>query len=445
LLDPERLFNTILAPALGCTEPVAVALAVAAATQAASGWTPEQADAPIRKIDVSAVKSVRLTVSRNIFKNAFGVAIPNANGQKGIAIAAALGVFCDPSAGLSLFSGLGEQQLAAAKRLVSTEVVRAEVHPKIKADLYIGAAVALDEGRGQELGGCVIRHEHTNISSLSRGDQRIFSRNRNGNGRSRPDMGKLKEMDLRHLVATVEELPESVLATIRKTVEMNTGACQVGLARPLGLGAGHYCAGSEQTEDVFHLISRMCAAGSDARMSGYPVEVMSCAGSGNQGIIATIPVVLYARHRGVDEPRMLRAVALSSLLTMYFTQHVGYLSALCGVAIKAGIGAACGIVYALGGGTDEIGRAIKIMTATLTGMICDGAKAGCALKVGIAADMAIRAAVLAMNRVEVQDDNGIVGLTAEETVRNLSALSRSMDAVDRKILEIMKLKMTRGQ
>jgi L-cysteine desulfidase len=320
--------------------------------------------------------------------------------------------------------------------------VRTAVHPKIKADVYIGATVTLDTDQGRETGKCVIRHDHTSICSLTRGDKRTFSRCHRKSGHSPSEMDALKKMDLHRLVAVVETLPESVLKAVRKAVEMNTAACTIGLAHPLGLGAGHYSAENEQTEDILHQISRMCAAGSDARMSGYPVEVMSCAGSGNQGIIATIPVVLYARHRGVDETRMLRAVALSSLLTMYLTQHIGYLSALCGVAVKAGIGAACGIVYALGGGPNDLSRAIKVMTATLTGMICDGAKAGCALKVGIAADMAVRAAGLAMNKVEVQDDNGIVGLTAEETIQNLSALSHSMDVVDRRILDIMKLKMT---
>jgi L-cysteine desulfidase len=126
---------------------------------------------------------------------------------------------------------------------------------------------------------------------------------------------------------------------------------------------------------------------------------------------------------------------------MYLTGYVGYLSALCGVAIKAGIGASCGVVYAMGGGHDEAERAVKIMAATLTGMICDGAKVGCALKVSNASEMAVRAAELAMCKAEVPDDNGIVAPTAEKTIQNLGELGRSMESVDQKIIEIMLKKL----
>jgi L-cysteine desulfidase len=128
---------------------------------------------------------------------------------------------------------------------------------------------------------------------------------------------------------------------------------------------------------------------------------------------------------------------------MYITLYVGYLSALSGVAIKAVIGAACGVAYAMGGGSDEIGRAVKIMAATLSGMVCDGAKPGCALKVGSSADMAVRAASLAIKKMDVSDDNGIVAKTAEETIRNLAELSHSMDVVDQKIIQIMNEKIRR--
>jgi L-cysteine desulfidase len=255
------------------------------------------------------------------------------------------------------------------------------------------------------------------------------------------DMAELKKMDIAQLVGMVEDLPEGVLSLIQKTIEMNTRAYEVGLAQPLGLGTGFYGVGTPGSEDIFSIATHMSAAASDARMSGYPVEVMSSAGSGNQGIVATLPVVVYANHLGVDKSRVLCAVALAHLITMYLTQYIGYLSALCGVSIKAGMGAACGVTYAMGGGPDDISRAIKVMAATLTGMICDGAKSGCALKVGMSADMAIRAAILAMKKIEVQDDNGIVGATAEETIENLAALSRSMDIVDEKIMEIMKQKI----
>jgi L-cysteine desulfidase len=444
VLDVERLFDKILKPALGCTEPAAIALAVAAAAQAALGWTPENKDAKLAEIDLDRVESIRVSISRNLFKNAFSVAIPNTGGRKGITLSSALGVFCNPRMGLELFSRVDDRAIRAAKQLISAGAVKVRVAKKNNLAVYVRAAVALKTVAGPATGDCVIRHEHANIVALRRNGAKTFSCRQLGSaGASIVD--QLKQMDIEHLLGIIEKLPEIVLAKIRETVEMNTNACAIGLTRPFGLVAGHYRANGAQAEDICSLISRTCAAGSDARMSGYPVQVMSCAGSGNQGIIATVPVVMYARHHGIDETRMLRAVALSSLITMYFTQHVGYLSALCGVAVKAGIGASCGIVYAEGGGRDEMGRAIKVMAASLTGMICDGAKTGCALKVGIAVDMAVRAAMLAMNKINIDDDNGIVGATAEETARNLSTLSRSMEVVDREILKIMQHKMIAGR
>lgn len=172
-------------------------------------------------------------------------------------------------------------------------------------------------------------------------------------------------------------------------------------------------------------------------MSGYPIEIMSSAGSGNQGITATIPIVVYANAHLIDEERTIRALALSHLVTMYLTMHMGYLSAFCGVAIKAGIGAACGLTYLMGGTEEDIERTVKIMAATLTGMICDGAKAVCALKGSTAAERATQAAQLSMKKVEVPDDNGVLGSTADETIANLAYLNRSMEPVDRDIIQIM--------
>jgi len=243
-------------------------------------------------------------------------------------------------------------------------------------------------------------------------------------------------------VSCVEDLSPDVVELIKMTIAMNVDACEAGLVEPLGLGAGFHGNVDDACIDVAHYISSVAAAGSDARMSGYPVKVMSSAGSGNQGIIATMPIVIYGRNKGIDEIRIIKAVALSHLITMYVTLYVGYLSALCGVAIKAGIGAACGLTYLMGGDAADIERAIKIMTATLSGVICDGAKPGCALKVSSAADMAARAANMALKKVEVSYDNGIVEESAEKTIANLGKLSESMNVVDEEIIHIMNEKLS---
>jgi len=438
-MNLESLFHQILKPALGCTEPVAVALAAAAATQASAGWTPASQAMPLPSWRETEVCAIRMRVSRNIFKNAFAILIPNAGGRKGIVMSAALGAYCDPRQGMGLFQGLTPEILRAADALVHSGRVQIEVAEDAPSDLYIDVEVQRESGSGA----CTIRDQHANMTCLKQSGMVIHGSGATGSNAAKysPEILALKAMSLSEILALVEHLPETVLSLLRETVEKNVSASQVGLSRPMGIGAGYFGASGAASACTSQYVSSLTAAGSDARMAGYAVEIMTSAGSGNQGIVATIPVVAYARMQRIDEKRMLKALALSHLMTMYITSYIGYLSALCGVAIKAGIGAACGLTYIMGGGLEDIERAIKIMVASLTGMICDGAKIGCALKVSIAADMAMRAASLAIRKAEVPDDNGIVAITAKQTIHNLADLSHSMEEVDQKLIEIMLAKI----
>ncbi len=441
-MDIETILRGTLKPALGCTEPVAVALAVAAAAQATAGWTPERHGLPVRGLSEDDVASVRLSVNNNIFKNAFSIFIPNAGGHKGIKMAAALGIWCDPNAGLSLFRDIGEAEVARARRLILGGKVSIDIVPADHTTLLVEASVRLGGGPEGREGGALIRDEHTNLVRLTRDGLEIYRRIETPP--PGPDSGDgadvLAGLGFADLVRMADDLPESAHPLLLRTIELNVKAAETGLEQPLGLGVGYF--GTRLPHDVARDFSSSAAAGSDARMSGYPVEVMSSAGSGNQGIIATVPVVTYCRANGVGERPMLQALALSHLVTMYVTSHVGYLSTLCGVAVKAGIGAACGITYAMGGRAAEIGLAVKIMAATLSGVICDGAKLGCALKVSSTSDMAAKAASLAVNGLDVSEENGIVGDTPEKTIRNLARLNQSMRAVEDGIVQIMKEKLT---
>ena len=443
--DMVRLIRETLRPALGCTEPGAVALAVAAAAQATSGWNPNGSAGLFRRIAPADVRDVSVFVSRNIFKNCFSIAIPNSERHKGIRMAAALGAFCNPRHELRLFCDLQPEDVRAAERLVAAKAVRAEVRPSESAELAIEAAVTVHTQGGALVGRCLIRGGHANIVWLKRGAEQTYcgssvTEHTTPNG----ELTELKQMTIAELMAAVDVLPAEALYPVQQALELNGAAYEAGLAQPLGLGAGFYGpADGGASPDIAAVVMRMAAAASDARMSGYPLPVMTSAGSGNQGIVATVPVLGFARRGGVDAARTLRAVAFSHLVTLKLALHIGYLSALCGVAVKAGVGAACGIVYAMGGTAEDAERAVKVMAATLTGMICDGAKAGCALKVGTAAGMAVRAAQLAMQKVAITDDNGIVGATVEETIRHLADLSASMGAVDHKIVEIMEQKLAR--
>jgi L-cysteine desulfidase len=438
-MDVESLFRQILKPALGCTEPVAVALAASAAVQASAGWTPATPGLPVPVMQESEIRAIRVRVSRNIFKNAFAILIPNAGGHKGIVMSAALGAFCDPRQAMGLFHGLTQDTICAAEALVHSKRIQVWIAEDAPSDLFIDVEVETKTDRGS----CVIRDEHANVTCLKRNGTCIYG----CLDAQRPTSAypscvtALKGMSLSEVMQLAEDLPQPVLSLLRETMEKNMSACKAGLSRPMGIGAGFFGVSAAAPASLSQYVSSLTAAGSDARMAGYPVEIMTSAGSGNQGIAATIPVVAYARMHLIDEQRTLQALALSHLVTMYITLYVGYLSALCGVAIKAGIGAACGLVYLMGGGLEDVERAIKIMAATLTGMICDGAKIGCALKVSSAAEMAMRAASLAIAKAEVPDDNGIVAVTAEKTIQNLAQLSRSMELVDQKLIEIMLAKI----
>lgn len=425
------LLQYTLKPALGCTEPVAVALAAGAAAWASTGWTPETQPAQAPEVEVL---SLHVRVSRNIFKNTFAILIPNAAGHKGILMSAALGVLCDPRQGMGLFAALDAAKIARADRMVSSGAVTVEIAEEAPSDLYI----EVEADCGAHRGCSILRDEHSKLVCLRRDGDVTFGTDQAARGEGiSPELAALRELKVADLLAMVETLSPESEVLLRRTVEMNMAACRAGLSRPMGVAAGFWGTVDEDASSFAQHLASLTAAGSDARMAGFPVEIMTSAGSGNQGIIATIPVVAYAQSHPVRELQMLRALALSHLVTMYLTGYIGYLSALCGVAIKAGVGASCGVVYAMGGGVEDVERAIKIMAASLTGMICDGAKVGCALKVSNASEMAARSARLAMQKAEVPDDNGIVAPTAEQTIRNLAELGRSMEVVDQKIIQIM--------
>lgn len=444
-MDVESILRKTLKPALGCTEPVAVALGVASAVQATAGWSPDNKATPIRSLPAECVESIRVAVNRNVFKNAFSIYIPNAGGHKGILMAAALGVWCNPGMGLELFRDLGNEDVAGARELIEAGKVSIEIVPADDTDLFIEARVRFSQGSKSHEGVCVIRDEHTNLVALECDGREIFRKHsvQHAGQEATAGLQELATLEFKDLVRMADDLPDGLHPLLWRTIELNSKAADTGLEQPLGLGVGYYGIQTADGRNSERFSDSSAAAGSDARMSGYPVEVMSSAGSGNQGIIATMPIFAYCRDNGIEETRMLRAIALSHMVTLYITVHVGYLSSLCGVAIKAGIGAACGITYAMGGGAREVQGAVKIMAATLSGVFCDGAKPGCALKVSSSADMAVRAASMAMKNVDVSDENGIVGDTAECTIQNLARLNRSMDAVEDKIIQILQEKIAR--
>jgi len=411
-------------PSLGCTEPAAIALAAALAREAVRG----------------EVKKVLVLCDANVFKNALHVNLPGLEGVKGSLMAAGLGALAgDPQLRLEIFSEVTSEDVRAVRGLASRGLIDVSTGEREQPGLYIEALVETDQG----LGRAIIEDTHTNVTAVeANGQPRPLPNWANSEGGAKGGEAILKEMTLGAIVELAEDMTAEEMAYILKGVRMNEAAGREGLARKAGLGVGAALAELVKegllADDPASRAEMFSAAAVDARMSGLMVPVMTSSYSGNRGITATIPIATVARELGAGEEELAKAIATSHLITAYLKAHVGNLAALCGACIGGSMGAAAGIVRLLGGGTAEIGQVINIMAGNLAGVICDGAKLGCALKVGTGASVAVKSAMLAMRGVQMPIGEGIVGATAESTVRNLGLLANpGMVQTDTQILQIM--------
>jgi L-cysteine desulfidase len=416
-------------PSLGCTEPAAIALAAALAREAIKG----------------EVKKVSVLCDANVFKNALHVNIPGLERVKGSLMAAGLGALAgDPQLRLEIFSEVTSEDVRAARGLASQGLINVSIKDREQPRLYIEALVETDQGIGR----AVIEDTHTNVTAVEANGQPLPLPNWPGSGDKGGTEGGeaiLKEMALGEIVKLAENMTAEEMAYMLKGVRMNEAAGREGLAKKAGLGVGAVLAELVKEElladDLASQAEVLAAAAVDARMSGLRAPIMTSSYSGNQGIAAIIPVVTVARGLEAKEEELVKAVATSHLVTAYVKVHVGNLSALCGACVAGVIGAAAGIVRLLGGGTAEIEQAINIMAGNIAGVICDGAKLGCALKVGTGASVAVKSAMLAMRGVQMPEGEGIVGPTAESTVHNLGLLANpGMVQTDAQILQIMHCK-----
>lgn len=415
----QRLLEILhkeVTPAQGCTEPIAVAYAVAAAAQQTQG----------------EIQRIELCLSGNILKNAMGVGIPG-TGQTGVDIAALLGaVVRAPEKKLEILSGLTADQLALAQQLKQRGVLKIALSDQ-EEKLYIDATVQTDQGSGR----CVVAREHTNIVCLQR------------DGRSILQKEDPAQDGCENAALTVEEIydfathaPVSSLAFLLEGARMNKAVSQEGLRGDYGLRIGKTLRGQMEkglleTSLANELISSAAAA-SDARMDGCAQPVMTTAGSGNQGIACMLPAVELASRLGSSQEALARALALSNLMTIHVKSYMGRLSPLCGAAIAGGTGACCAMVYLMGGGLEQIRLAINSMLADHMGMICDGAKTTCALKIATGVNAAVLCATLAMNGIAPAQKDGIVCADAEDTIRSVGKLILDgLPGLDSAILDVM--------
>ena len=419
MVDYIGLLKKEIVPAQGCTEPVAVAYAVSLAAERLG----------------STATEVRLRLSANIIKNALGVGIPG-TGMVGIEIAAALGaVIRQPAKKLEVLQGFTQDQLDEAKALVDAHVVRVE-QMQTPENLYIEALLS----GGRDSSRAVVCRDHTNVVRVEKNGEVLLDKPLSVAGGSDDEGTGLTVDGIYEFAVTA---PFDDIAFILDCVPLNTRVSEEGLRNSYGLEVGRRMSAGSNARGVLlnnlslRLISATAAA-SDARMGGCPLSVMTCAGSGNQGLASSLPVIELARALGSSDEDLARALVISDLVVIHIKEYMGRLSPLCGSGIAGGAGACCGMTYLQGGNLPEIKCAINNMLATLQGMICDGAKATCALKIAAGTNAAITSSTLALADIQPSSLEGIVFADAEDTIRNTGKLVREgFAATDEAILSIM--------
>ena len=421
-----HLLRREVVPAIGCTEPIAVALCVARAKELL-GTEPDE---------------IVVYLSKNVYKNALAVGIPN-TGMTGLPIAIALGATVGKSEYmLEVLRDATPEAVAYAKDYMLRVPAQIHINYEAPSILYIHAEVR----KGDLTAQATIMDEHTNfvpspISNSSAGasdSHKVVSDS---------EASEPSNLNLRRVYDFAMEVDTNDITFLKEGAEMNTTAAETSFADQYGHGLGRLLrsttlSATPEMKQLFgdtlftKIISYTCGA-CDARMSGAMVQVMSNSGSGNQGISCSIPVYLYAKENNCSEEQTLRALALSNLTVIYIKQSLGRLSALCGCVVAA-TGSAAGITYLMGGNYEEITYAIKNMIANISGMICDGAKPGCALKVTSGVATAIFSAYLAMQHSFADSTEGIVEDDIDRTIHNLTRIGHDgMQVTDDLILDIM--------
>lgn len=429
----KKLFARILSSemqlATGCTEPAAVALAAAEAARALA-----QVGGKVECLEVSA--------STNILKNAMAAGIPGTS-YTGMDYAAAIGaVGGDPDRLLEVINDVPKEKLTEAEALVKegkVSVSKAETSKKLYIDV-------IAKGNGHT-GRAVIQDLHTNIVQIQQ-DNEIVKEQR----------GDVEENGSADNAITPEQIAEALsiqmiweycineldpindpIDIIRSAVSVNSAISDAGMKQEYGLAIGRMleecCREGTMTMDMTTNAMMVTAAAADARMAGAPQSVVTNSGSGNQGITATMPVVAVARWLKIPEEKMFRAVTMSNLIVIYIKSKFGRLSNLCGATVAA-TGVACAITYLLGGGYEEVCNAVHNVVGNVAGMVCDGAKADCALKISSCVNAAVQAACMAKRGIRVQSTDGVVEQDVERTINNFAILS-NQGTDDQVILHLM--------
>lgn len=416
-----ELLNKEVVLALGCTEPVAVALATA----------------KCREILGKMPETIEILASANILKNGMGVGIPG-TGMIGLHIAAALGAFSGNSNKLlEVLSDVKAEDVKESQKMIDEKRVNIK-RKDTDEKLYIEAICKYKD----EYSRVVIKGNHTNIVMVEYNGKKIFEKGIQSNDSINSE--NEQEITVDDIYKFVNEIDINEISFLLKGALINKKLSDEALINNYGLGVGKNLRNSVEKgmikENIEVNAKYVTAAAVDARMAGCPLPVMTNSGSGNQGITVSLPVLAVAEKLEIGEEKLIRALALSNLIAIHIKRNLGRLSALCGCVV-ASTGACCGITYILGGKLENIKYAIKNMIGDISGMVCDGAKCGCALKVSTGVSAAIQASMLALNDVEISQNDGIIDKDVEKTIKNLCELgTKGLKEADDVILNIMTCK-----
>ena len=414
-----KLIHQEVIPAIGCTEPIAVSLAASKASELL-GQKPERID---------------VYLSANILKNAMGVGIPG-TGMVGLPIAIALGCLIGKSEyELEVLRDLTPEALEEGKRMIADQKIHIGLKENVDK-LYIEVTCR----NGEERATAIIAHEHTRFVYLSKNDEVLLDELAKYSAQENNEEEALKlSFDLVYDFAM--NMPVEEIRFILDTAKLNKHVAEEAVKGQFGHEVGKTISGpyghKYLGDSAYTHMLILTAAACDARMDGAMIPVMSNSGSGNQGIAATLPVVSFAEDIHCSEEQLIRALMLSHLMVIYVKQSLGRLSALCGCVVAA-TGASCGITWLMGGSKKQITYAIKNMIGNITGMICDGAKPSCAMKVASGVSTAMLSAMMAMENKVVTSVEGIIDEDVDQSIYNLTSIgSKGMETTDKVVLDIM--------
>ncbi|MHA2224695.1 MAG: L-serine ammonia-lyase, iron-sulfur-dependent, subunit alpha [Candidatus Hodarchaeales archaeon] len=443
----EQKLNQVLLediqPYLGCTDISIIALGAALAAQAAFGFVPFWVDSskkqPFTKMNPEKIVSIALEMNEGLYKSAHAAVIPNSGGPGGIQNSVALGVLCNPEAKLNLFDSVDKIEIEKMEDIASLVDIDVKTVHNPACNLFLHTKITVRTEQGITTGESLLQNGYSKVAFLKRDGLPIFE----SRSESSSPPQELSELNLPTLIEALNHLSPEVYNLLEETINLNTRAYEHGLINAPGLGIGakfnRMMERGMMGSDAANQAASKTAAAEDVRMGGENVAVMGVASSGSHGIMSSIPIIVVAENHPKERKKLLRSIALSFWITQKIKERTGFLSAPCGCVISSGIGATAGITYFMDGTVQQIEQAINYFIISTAGVICDGGKTTCSIKLANAASTAVQSAFLSLEGIKIsKETGGIVRENLQQNIENLVGVSKGMQDVDRVIVDILK-------